>query len=131
MNRKNILVIDDEREICEALKDTLEFETDEEFVVDYAITAEEAFRKIDENNHDAIYVDIKLSGAASGIDIIKYIQEMTASPPVFVISAIPEKGMEELLREEGIKGFIKGYFEKTDSMATKEIIQKTRELMTK
>ena len=84
----------------------------EGYTADYATTAKEAFQKINEHQYDLLFVDIKLEGKVSGIDIIKSFKEMSKRPAIVVISAIPLDSLDPVFLKEGIKYLIDGFGDK-------------------
>jgi len=105
----NILIIDDEEEICLNLREVLGFEGCD---ADYAVTAKNAFQKLEQKGYDLLLVDIKLEGRISGIDIIKSFRNKQERPKIIVISAIPLDGLEPSFQQEGARSLIDGYLDK-------------------
>ncbi len=67
----SILVVDDNVDICEVIKDWLE---DEDFKVDVAYSGNKALLKIQNNDYDVILTDVKMPDG-SGIDLLNGIKE--------------------------------------------------------
>lgn len=121
--KEKILIIDDEIDICQIFKDLLEFEEPQDYEVDYVTTAEEAFERLKSNQYRIAFVDIKLSGTVSGIDIIKSCRRLDQRPTIVVISAIPERMLEPVFEKEAIRDLVYGFYEKTDSL-TPDVLDK-------
>jgi DNA-binding NtrC family response regulator len=79
----HILVVDDEPSICWGFE---QFLTDEGHVVATAASAEEAFRRVDEQLPDAIVLDVRLPGM-DGLTAIRKLRERTGNAPIIVITA--------------------------------------------
>lgn len=92
IDKKRVLVIDDEPDICDILKINLEMAG---FYVDTALSAEEAF-KMDLNKVDIILLDVMMKGM-NGFEMMAKIKanKLTADIPVLFITAKDE--MEDLL----------------------------------
>ena len=66
-----ILIIDDEMNICLTLKNIFE---DEGYTTDFAITASEGLKKVQDWLPDIALLDVRLDGA-NGLDVLKQIQK--------------------------------------------------------
>lgn len=86
LEQLQILVIDDEAEICRAAQLQLEGEG---FAVSCAMTAADARRMINENQPQAILLDIHL-GSESGLEILDEIRACGDTRPVIVISVLDQ-----------------------------------------
>lgn len=80
---KNILIIDDENEICESLKMILEYEN---YSVDYATSGKTGLQKIIDNEFDAVLLDIQIPDL-TGFEILNKISEMNLNLKTIMISA--------------------------------------------
>lgn len=78
-----ILIIDDEREICESIKMILEYE---DYEVDYSTSAREGTNKLKEDEYDALLLDIQMP-EMTGFEVLKWIQDNGISIKVIMISA--------------------------------------------
>jgi len=83
MNKKRILVIDDEENIRILYSEELQ---DEGYEVIVASTAEEADIKIKESSPDLITLDIKMPGM-DGIDFLRKVREHDKNIPIVMCSA--------------------------------------------
>lgn len=103
-NKKIILVIDDEPDIRDLLKDFLE---DNNFAVELVDDGVEALEYMEKNIPDFVITDLLLPGE-HGIDLIKIIKEKYFVP-VIVISGIyrPEE-VPHVIKED----FVEAFFEK-------------------
>ena len=98
MNEK-ILIVDDEKDVCEALKENLNREG---YEVEVCYTGVAALLLLNEKKYDLVLIDIRLEGRISGIDLIKTAVDLTPKPAVVVESATPKKQLEEILKKEGL-----------------------------
>lgn len=80
---KNILIIDDEKEICESLKMILEYEN---YSVDYTTSGKSGLQKIIDNDFDAVLLDIQIPDL-TGFEILNKISEMNRNLKTIMISA--------------------------------------------
>lgn len=127
MSKANILIIDDEFEICICMQDMLGYE---DLSADYATTAKEAFRKIEQNGFDLLLVDIKLEGRISGIDIIKIFRNKEKRPKIIVISAIPRDALNASFQQAGVMNLIDGYLDKPSCSDPDKLMQLVKRAVT-
>src|SRR6202041_1544766 len=80
-----LLVVDDERSICELLEITFRKEGHK---VEVAGNVEAARRKLESNIFDIVISDIRMPGA-SGVDLLKYTKEASPSPIFILITVLP------------------------------------------
>lgn len=80
---KSILVIDDEREICESIKMILEYE---DYLVDYTTDSLKGIQKIEFGNYEVLLLDIQMPGK-NGFEILNWLHEKEIELKVIMISA--------------------------------------------
>jgi two-component system, NtrC family, nitrogen regulation response regulator NtrX len=80
---KSILIIDDEREICESIKMILEYE---DYLVDYTTDSYKGLQKIEYGNYDALLLDIQMPGK-NGFEVLNWLLEKEIEMKVIMISA--------------------------------------------
>jgi DNA-binding NtrC family response regulator len=80
---KSILIIDDEREICESIKMILEYEG---YNVSFSTSAIEGLKFFSSNPYSAILLDIQMP-EMNGFEVLKKIRESNTSISVIIISA--------------------------------------------
>ena len=80
---KNVLVVDDDEKICWAFEQFLESEG---FAPSVANNAEEGLRKIQAEQPDVIFLDVRLPGM-SGLDALEQIKELQANAAVVIMTA--------------------------------------------
>jgi DNA-binding response OmpR family regulator len=81
-----ILIIDDEKEICQMLKTNLEAEG---FVVDFVLSGEAGLELVGDSNYDLIILDYNLP-AKSGSDVCGEIRSKNITTPIIILSVNPE-----------------------------------------
>lgn len=79
---KNILIIDDERSIRNAMKEILEYE---KYSVTTAENGKEGLHEFDKKDFDLVFCDIKMP-ELDGIDVLKKMNEEKPEIPVIMIS---------------------------------------------
>jgi CheY-like chemotaxis protein len=106
MNKKKILIADDDPSILEAMQMMLE---DAGYVVDTTVDGETIY-KMEKEFPDLLLLDIWMSGQDGG-EICAYLkkQEPTKHIPIIMISA--NKDTEEIAKKAGADGFITKPFE--------------------
>lgn len=77
-----ILIIDDEKAICNTLKEILSFE---KYEVDIANDGAEGVKKAETGNYDLVLSDIKMP-KMDGIEVLQKLQELNPDLPVVMIS---------------------------------------------
>lgn len=83
MSKKKILIVDDEDNIRLLYKEELQ---EEGYEVDCARNADEALKKIEEEEPDLITLDIKMPGM-NGIDFLRLLKEQKRDIPIILCSA--------------------------------------------
>ncbi len=79
----SVLIIDDEKEICESIKMILEYEG---YNVEYSTNANEGLQKIINEKYAALLLDIQMN-EMSGFEVLKLLKEKNVDTSVVVISA--------------------------------------------
>ena len=80
---KSILVIDDEKEICESIKMILEYE---DYSVDYTTDSSKGLQKIEYGSFDALLLDIQMPNK-NGFEVLNWLKENNYEIKVVMISA--------------------------------------------
>jgi len=79
----NILVIEDEHKVAEALKEGLEYEG---YLVDIAHTGEDGFFLLNSKQYNLLLLDLMLPGR-DGLEILKTIRDKKLNIPVLILTA--------------------------------------------
>ena len=79
----SILIIDDEKEICESLKMILEYEN---YNVDYSVNVNDGLNKLESNQFDLLLLDIQMP-QKTGFEILKWILDTKIQINIIMISA--------------------------------------------
>lgn len=103
-NKKIILVIDDEPDIRDLLKDFLE---DNNFFVQVVDDGAEALEFMGKKIPDIVITDLLLPGE-HGIDLIKIIKEKYFIPVIVISGIYRAKEVTHVIKEE----FVEAFFEK-------------------
>jgi two-component system, NtrC family, nitrogen regulation response regulator NtrX len=80
---KSVLIIDDEKEICESIKMILEYEG---YNVDYAVKVTDGLNKLNSIHFSALLLDIQMP-EMSGFEVLKRIKDNNNKVSVIIISA--------------------------------------------
>ena len=98
----NILIVEDEFDMLEGLKDNLEVEG---YLAEGVINGNEALKKIAENTYHLIVLDVMLPDI-SGFDICKKLRKQGVSIPVIMLTAKAEEVDKVLGLEIGADDYI-------------------------
>jgi DNA-binding NtrC family response regulator len=79
----SIIIIDDEKEICESIKMILEYEG---YAVDYSTNSPDGIEKISNGQFSALLLDIQMP-EMNGFEVIKKVKEINPVLSVIIISA--------------------------------------------
>ena len=88
-----ILVVDDEKDICEEFRDILE---EENHLVDIACRAEEALKRIRENPYDLVFLDI-LMPHMEGSRVLQEIKKIRQVPVAIMSGFLPPAKEKEIM----------------------------------
>ena len=92
---KKILIIEDDRELCDELKEILE---DEGFYVKAIFNGLQGKKELSGEKYDILLLDIKIPDM-NGLDILRYLSDSGNGIPAIVLTGRP--GHNELLKQEG------------------------------
>lgn len=107
--KERILIVDDEKDVREALGESL---GREDYEIGMCGRGEEALALLLEKKYDLVLVDIRLEGRVSGMDLIRKTLALSPGPAVVVQSATPKKELEEILKKEGLLARVDRILEK-------------------
>lgn len=106
MKNKNILIIDDDIELCEELNEALNAEGFSSEYVNDPFLGEKLIRN---RSYDILILDYKMPGL-KGADLLKIMKSENIKKKVFIISGRPF--IENLLEEESLNEIVKGVITK-------------------
>lgn len=106
MASKQILVVDDDEELCQELSDILR---EEGHSVKNTSNPSEGEEWIDKFNFDTAIFDYKMPGI-TGIDLLKRIKNRNPGTKVFILTGKPF--IEKLLEEENVSDLVDGVINK-------------------
>ena len=109
----NLLVIDDEIDICETIKEVVSVAVDQVFVATSAVAALEA---VDKNQIHLIISDITMPGM-NGLDLLKTLRAKRFKYPVIFVSASDSEDSLVKALEYGAADFIAKPFESDELLA--------------
>jgi len=116
-----ILIIDDERKICEILKEILESEG---YKTLSTLNGTDALRKLEKNNIDLALLDIKLPDI-DGITLLKKIKKINSNTSVIMISAFGTVALAVEALKSGAEDFIEKPLETNRILTTiKNVLEK-------
>jgi two-component system copper resistance phosphate regulon response regulator CusR len=131
-NKKRLLIIDDEDDVCQIIKekfDSLGYE------VLFAHDGAEGFRKTEEGKPDCVMLDIRIPRGEDGLTYLRKLrsyrhddlQEQTRirKTPVIMLTGAGAT-MQPLFELEGISGFIEKPFDLANLQSKVEYVLKTR-----
>jgi len=99
---KNILIIDDEKDLCQLLGDTL---SSHGYNVESANTRREAMSSLKSRSPDLVFLDLKLPDG-DGLRLLSCIKKINPSTAVNIISAYGTEEVRDKARKLGAYGFI-------------------------
>ncbi len=115
---KNILIIDDEKDLCQLLGDTL---SSHGYDVKFANTKREAMSSLKSRLPDLVFLDLKLPDS-DGLKLLSSIKKINPSTTVSIISAYGTEEVRDEASKLGAYGFIDKPFSEED------ILRSIREL---
>ena len=86
-DKKLILLIDDDRDMLEAIKIMLETAG---FAVGLAVDSTQGLKKVEKLKPDLILVDMMMETVDAGVKVAEKIQEMGCKAPILLLSSIGE-----------------------------------------
>ena len=108
---RQMLVVDDERDICECLKD---FFSARGFEVACAFSGEEALQRLSQHPADVILLDLLLPGL-SGLEVLKRVKRLLPTARVIIVTALDQGDLREKARRYGAADYITKPFDLAQS----------------
>ena len=100
-----VLVVDDEPEVCQGIKEFLEYRRSPAFEVDFALNGLEGFRKIEQWKPDLTILDIKMP-VKSGLDLYRDISRKYHDLRIIILTAAVAADEIAELRKAGCPTFV-------------------------
>lgn len=101
---QNILIVDDERDICLLVRSILKRKTAAK--IDLAYSVSEGKEKLREVNYDLVFFDVRLRDG-SGIELVEEVRSNRETPPyIAMISAYTSKVDLEVMDDLNVNEFI-------------------------
>jgi len=119
---KNILIIDDEKDLCQILGDTL---SSHGYNVKFAHTKKEALSGFKRQTPDLVFCDLKLPDG-DGMRILSKIRKISPGTIVNIISAYGSEEARDEAKRLGAYGFIDKPFSEEDILGNIREISKAR-----
>lgn len=124
MGKPNILVVDDEKDICMALNILL---TKEGYAVKEAYNGEEALDRLRETNFDVIMTDIRME-KMDGFEVLKQAQKISPETSVVMMTAFASVGSAVEAMRAGASDYITKPFINDEIRLTIRKLLQSREL---
>ena len=125
MGNANILVVDDEKDICKALNILL---TKEGYTVKEAYNGEEALALIQKESFDLVMTDIRME-KMDGFEVLKQAQEISHDTPVIMMTAFASVGSAVDAMKAGAADYITKPFINDEIRLTIKRILESRKLL--
>lgn len=100
---KRVLVVDDDPVIGKSFDRVL---TGKGYAVIRAASGEEALKKLNEGDYDAVFTDVRMPGM-SGIDLAKSVRKTRPWLPVLIVTAYGSTEVEKQAGEAGVSDFLR------------------------
>lgn len=126
MKTHNILIVEDDPNIAETLRDMLECLGQN--VLDMLDAGEDVIPFLKENDPDLILLDIQLKGKKSGLDVAAEIQKLKNIPFIFTTAFADEATIEQA-KSYGPYGYIVKPYGMKDIYAAMEIALNNHQMM--
>ena len=84
-NKKRILVVDDEINVCKSIRQAL---LSEAYEIDTSLSGEDALKKEDVKRYDVIVADLMMPGL-SGLDLLQALKGKNSAAKVIMITGYP------------------------------------------
>nr|WP_321451590.1 response regulator transcription factor [uncultured Carboxylicivirga sp.] len=122
MNNKHLLIVEDEPDMQQGIKDNLEFEG---YLVDVADDGEMAIKKISNSNYDLILLDVMIP-KISGFDVCKQVRHKGIETPIIFLTAKGEEIDKVIGLESGGDDYMTKPFSLRELMARiKAVLRRT------
>ena len=102
MGKQKVLIVDDEKKICDIAE---QFLVKKNYQVFCATTAEEALQLTAKELPELILLDIRL-GQASGLDLLPKLKEIDKEAKIIMLTALDDAETIHKAKERGADGYI-------------------------
>ena len=124
---QKILVVDNEPDICRAIRLVLEHD---EFSVICANSAEEAIEALSKDTFDAILTDLKMRGGLNGMAVLEKARQLSPQTPVIVMTAYGSYEYAIEATKHGASAYIlKPFLNEDVKLTLRRSIEKNRMLL--
>ncbi len=122
MQRTNILVVDDEKDICKALNLIL---SKEGYAVTEAYSGEEALERIERQAYDIVLTDIKME-RMDGLELLKRTKDVSPATSVVMMTAFGSEALAVEAMRAGAEDYLKKPFTNIEEVRIriKNIVEK-------
>jgi DNA-binding response OmpR family regulator len=104
--KTRILIVDDDRALCEELADYLQ---ESGFIVDHVQLPEQGIERLSQDRYDVLLLDFKMP-QFDGIELLKRSQDKVKGVKIFFISG--SLAVVQKLKEQGLSSLVAGVFSK-------------------
>ena len=101
---KKLLIVDDEVEICEFLREY--FESKSKCKILTATNPKEALKLIQSEKPDGILLDIQLHSATGGMEILEKVPQISSGTKVIMVTAVNDKRIIDKAKQLGAVDYI-------------------------
>lgn len=120
----DVLIVDDEEEICEYLCTILE---EVGITAAFTLTGEKALELVEQESFKVFVIDMKLSTAVTGLELIKAIRQRRPQATVVAMSGYIDGGLKETALSFGAHD----YLEKPADLKVDAFSEKMKVLLSK
>lgn len=110
VSRKRVLVVDDDRGVCECLAD---FFKAKGFTVSSAFSGEQALDYVSEGAPQVVVLDIMLPGI-SGLEVLRRVKDVWPDSKVIMITGLTQPELQVQARQYGACGYVTKPFDFSD-----------------
>ena len=121
MKEPTILLIDDDKDMCDSLADVIRLETS--YKVESATDPEKALEMVRKKSYSLIVIDYKMP-RMNGLELLKKIKVTDPRPVIFILTAFISNEVIEQARNDGAKKVLSKFIWPDEILANiKEAIQ--------
>ncbi|OGW84447.1 MAG: hypothetical protein A3C35_02860 [Omnitrophica bacterium RIFCSPHIGHO2_02_FULL_46_11] len=118
-----LLIIDDERDICDILEDV--FQEQKGYAILKADNGQDGVELVKKHHPDVILLDVKLQAGMDGVEVLQEIKRHHPKAKIVMITGFVEEVMERKIKELGVDAYIEKPFTPPQIInAVKDVLQK-------